>query len=91
MHLAWFALLQRVSGAMNLAICPLCDAHIPVPRSLLVGSMLFCPRCDCLLQIVSLDPLETDFPLDLDAGADEPKLGRRNRRNGKAAPRDGSA
>ncbi len=63
--------------------CPLCDANIPIPRSLLVGSMLFCPRCDCLLQIVSLEPLEIDFPLELDATADEPKLGRRGRRNGK--------
>ncbi len=77
---------------MSVAICPLCDANISLPRSLLVGSMLFCPRCDCLLQIVSLDPPEIDFPLDLDAAADEPKLGRRSRRNGKAAPapRDGS-
>lgn len=78
---------------MSAAICPLCDANISLPRNLLVGSMLFCPRCDCLLQIVSLDPPEIDFPLDLDAAADEPKLGRRSRRNGKAAPapRDGSA
>ncbi len=75
---------------MSVAICPLCDANISLPRSLLVGSMLFCPRCDCLLQIVSLDPPEIE---DLDAAADEPKLGRRSRRNGKAAPapRDGSA
>lgn len=78
---------------MSAAICPLCDANISLPRNLLVGSMLFCPRCDCLLQIVSLDQPEIDFPLDLDAAADEPKLGRRSRRNGKAAPapRDGSA
>lgn len=66
---------------MRVAICPLCDAHIPIPRSLLAGSMLFCPRCDCLLQIVALDPLEIDFPLELDAAADEPKLGRRGRRS----------
>lgn len=66
---------------MSVAICPLCDAHISVPRSLLVKSMLFCPRCDCLLQIVSLDPPELDFPLELDAAADDPKLSRRGRRN----------
>jgi len=45
--------------------------------------MLFCPRCDCLLQIVALEPLEIDFPLELDATADEPRLGRRGRRNSK--------
>jgi uncharacterized paraquat-inducible protein A len=65
---------------MNLATCPLCDASIPTPRSLQVGSMLFCPRCDCLLQVVSLDPPEIDFPYKLSAGAEEPKLTRRIRR-----------
>jgi uncharacterized paraquat-inducible protein A len=65
---------------MNVATCPLCDANIPIPRNLLVGSMLFCPRCDCLLQIVSLEPPEVDFPFDLTTSADEPKLGRRGRR-----------
>lgn len=76
-----------------MATCPLCDANIPIPRSLLVSSMLFCPRCDCLLQIVSLDPPEIDFPLEMDAAADEPKLGRRSRRNGKAggSVREGAA
>jgi uncharacterized paraquat-inducible protein A len=67
---------------MNLATCPLCDASIPTPRSLQVGSMLFCPRCDCLLQIVSLHPPEVDFPYEIDTGADEPKLSRRSRRSG---------
>jgi hypothetical protein len=43
--------------------------------------MLFCPRCDCLLQVVSLDPPEMDFPYDLSTGADEPKLSRRSRRS----------
>ena len=71
---------------MILATCPLCTATIPTPRSLLVGSMLFCPRCDCLLQIVSLDPPEVDFPYKLSAGGDEPKLTRRSRRGGPKPP-----
>ena len=66
---------------MNLATCPLCDASIRTSRSLQVGSMLFCPRCDCLLQVVSLDPAEIDFPYKLSAGADDPKLSRRIRRS----------
>lgn len=72
---------------MNLATCPLCEASIPTPRSLLVGSMLFCPRCDCLLQVVSLEPPEVDFPYKLSAEDDEPKLGRRTRRSGAAKSR----
>jgi hypothetical protein len=66
---------------MNLATCPLCDANVPTLRSLHPGSMLFCPRCDCLLQVVSLDPPEVDFPYELDSGADEPKLSRKSRRS----------
>lgn len=72
---------------MNLATCPLCEASIATPRSLLVGSVLFCPRCDCLLQVVSLDPPEVDFPYELSAEHDDPKLGRRARRSGSAKPR----
>lgn len=66
---------------MNLATCPLCNASIPTPRSLQVEGMLFCPRCDCLLQVVSLDPPEVDFPYKLSNDADEPKLSRRSRRS----------
>lgn len=74
---------------MNLAPCPLCETSIPMPRSLQVESMLFCPRCDCLLQIVSLDPPEVDFPYKLSAEADDPKLGRRSRRSVGVKPRNG--
>ncbi len=67
---------------MSPAMCPLCDTHIQIPRSLLVGSMLFCPYCDCLLQLVALDPPEVDFPYKLSSSAVDPKLGRRSRRSG---------
>lgn len=66
---------------MATATCPLCDANLSNLRSLQVGSMLFCPRCDCLLQVVSLQPPEVDFPFQIDAGTDDPKLGRRSRRS----------
>ena len=66
---------------MNSATCPLCETNIPTSRSLTIGSMLFCPRCDCLLQVVSLQPPEVDFPYKPSAEGDEPKLGRRSRRS----------
>ncbi len=68
---------------MNQATCPLCETILPPLRSLQVGHMLFCPRCDCLLQVVSLDPPEVDFPYMLSISADDPKLGRRGRRGSK--------
>ena len=73
---------------MSVAACPLCDANIPIPRSLLVGSMLFCPRCDCLLQIVSLEPptgkMTLPFPTLLGPSkpeSSEPSALRRARQN----------
>jgi hypothetical protein len=68
---------------MNVATCPLCDTSIPTSRNLTVGNMLFCPRCDCLLQVVSVDPPEVDFPYELSSSADDPKLSRRNRRGSR--------
>jgi hypothetical protein len=62
------------------ATCPLCDGAVLLSRSLTLDSTLFCPRCDCLLQIVSLDPPEVDFPFRLGETRDEPKVSRRSRR-----------
>ena len=65
---------------MSWATCPLCDGALIISRMLTVDSTLFCPRCDCLLQIVSLDPPEVDFPFRLSETRDEPKVSRRSRR-----------
>lgn len=71
---------------MNLATCPLCNASVPTPRGIDVGSTLFCPHCDCLLQVVSLDPPEVDFPYKLSTGSDDPKLARKSRRSSSSKP-----
>ena len=65
---------------MSWANCPCVKARSIIPRTLTVDSTLFCPRCDCLLQIVSLDPPEVDFPFRLSETLDEPKVSRRSRR-----------
>lgn len=65
---------------MSWAHCPLCEGALLIPRDLIVDSTLFCPRCDCLLQVVALDPPEVDFPYQLSPTSDEPKLSRRTRR-----------
>ena len=65
---------------MPWVICPLCEGTLLIPRHLAVDSTLFCPRCDCLLQVVSLDPPEVDFPYKLGTGSDEPKVSRRGKR-----------
>lgn len=52
-----------------------------IPRSLQVEDTLFCPRCDCLLQVVSLEPPEVDFPFKMSTTAEDPKRGRRSSRS----------
>ena len=49
---------------MSWATCPLCDGALILPCTLTVESTLFCPRCDCLLQMVSLDPQRLISPFD---------------------------
>ena len=61
--------------------CPMCEGTLLIPRHVRVDGTLFCPRCDCLLQVVSLDPPEVDFPFKLSTTSDEPTLHRRSRRN----------
>lgn len=63
--------------------CPLCSGALVIPRALAEGAVLFCPRCDCLLEVVSVDPPEVDFPLQLPVGGEEPKLSRRPGRSGR--------
>lgn len=63
------------------ASCPLCGRPLVIPRGLAVDAVLFCPRCDCLLQVVSVDPPEVDFPLKLKTGGEEPRVRRRSDRS----------
>lgn len=57
--------------------CPLCDSALLIPRRLRIESMLFCPRCDCLLQVISIEPPEVDFPISMSTTSEEPELKKR--------------
>jgi len=50
--------------------CPNCDAVISVgnPRK---GAMIKCSECDVELEIISINPFEVDFPLDLEEEEEE--------------------
>lgn len=63
-------------------ICPLCESTLTLPKNARLNSTFFCARCDCLLQVVGLEPSEVDFPFKASATSDEPKLGRRLKRPG---------
>jgi alpha-aminoadipate carrier protein LysW len=50
--------------------CPACDGVIIVenPRD---GATIKCPECGEELEIISTDPFEVDFPLDVEESWDE--------------------
>ena len=46
------------------AICPLCREDVPIGSYMKEGHRVFCPGCDSVLEIVSVVPLELDWPYD---------------------------
>ena len=48
----------------NKGKCPMCSAVIQAPANSAIGDLVYCDQCDAELEIVSLKPLELDWPLD---------------------------
>ena len=42
----------------------MCGASVEVPEKAKVGSIVFCEQCDAELEVITLQPLELDWPLD---------------------------
>lgn len=49
---------------MNEATCPSCSATVSVKGTPKIGVHVTCKSCDTELEIVWLDPLELDWPMD---------------------------
>jgi lysine biosynthesis protein LysW len=49
---------------MTDAKCPMCGATVQVSEKKKLGDIVFCDQCDAELEIVSLKPIELDWPLD---------------------------
>jgi lysine biosynthesis protein LysW len=49
---------------MNEAACPSCNANVSVKGAPKIGVHVTCKSCDTELEIVWLDPLELDWPMD---------------------------
>ena len=48
---------------MPKTFCPNCDAEFNIGNPKL-GAFVTCRECDTALEIISVNPLEVDFPLD---------------------------
>jgi len=49
---------------MHKTQCPMCDAVVTLQNKPKLGQRVVCPGCDAALEVVWLDPLELDWPLD---------------------------
>ena len=49
---------------MSESVCPSCGAQVAVKGTLKIGMHTTCSSCDTELEVVGLDPLELDWPMD---------------------------
>ncbi len=49
---------------MSEAVCPSCGAQVSVKGTPKIGMSVTCKSCDTELEIVWLDPLELDWPME---------------------------
>lgn len=51
---------------MKFAACVSCGARVPVGKNPKMGQQHTCPSCNEVMEIVWLDPVELDWPMDDD-------------------------
>lgn len=44
--------------------CPMCGASVTVAKNAKEGDLVYCDACEAELEVVSLKPLELDWPLE---------------------------
>lgn len=59
---------------MHSAECPQCGNDVPVGSQPKLGKVVVCKECGADLEIVWLDPLELDWPLDEEEYEEEAEL-----------------
>jgi len=50
-------------GGVKMAECPECGNLVQLGKNVKLGALITCPECDCLLEVISLNPLELDYAL----------------------------
>ena len=44
-----------------MAKCPECGNPVKLSKDIKLGALTTCPECDCLLEVISLNPLDLDY------------------------------
>jgi lysine biosynthesis protein LysW len=56
---------------MPFAACASCGAKVNVGKNPELGQRFTCPSCDDVMEVVWLDPIELDWPIDDDEDYDD--------------------
>lgn len=56
---------------MSEAVCPSCGASVSIKGTPKIGMHVTCKSCDTEVEVVWLDPLELDWPMDEYEGEDD--------------------
>jgi lysine biosynthesis protein LysW len=49
---------------MAMAECPSCGGNVTIPGTPKMGQRVRCRSCDSILEVVWLDPIELDWPIE---------------------------
>jgi len=44
-----------------MAKCPECGNPVQLSKNVKLEALITCPECDCLLEVISLNPLDLDY------------------------------
>ena len=44
-----------------MARCPECGNPVQLSKDVKLGTLTTCPECDCLLEVISLHPIDLDY------------------------------
>jgi lysine biosynthesis protein LysW len=58
-------------GGVQMAQCPECESPIQLSKNVKLGALITCPECDCLLEVISLNPLDLDYAFGDDEWEEE--------------------
>ena len=50
-------------GGAQMARCPECGNPVQLSKNAKLGAFTTCSECDCLLEVISLNPPELDYAL----------------------------
>lgn len=59
---------------MPYAACPGCDQNIFLRKTPKLGDIVYCDNCEADLEVVSVDPIELDWPWEEDEYEDDEDL-----------------